>query len=207
MRTKIILLSLLMVLAFSENDAAAMMVIGTGEITSAGAGNGGQYQLIYHEALDITWLDFSRSADNWNSQMDWASNLEVEFNGTIFNSWRLPSSGDNPFFGHSKTTSEMGHLYYLELDNGPGDQTINTGEFENLLPSRYWSSTEYSPSPEGAWEFDFEGGLQSISLKTSARLAIAVLDGDLSTVPIPGSVWLFGTSILGLAGIRRKMNS
>jgi len=81
MRTKIILLSLLMVLTFSENDIAAMIVIGEGTITSPGAGSGGQYQLIYHEAFDITWLDFSPSADNWNNQMDWASNLEIELSG------------------------------------------------------------------------------------------------------------------------------
>jgi len=101
----------------------------------------------------------------------------------------------------------MGHLYYSELDNGPAAQNLNTKEFENLLQGQYWSSTEWSPGHEGAWEFDFAYGVQGPALKIFDRFAMAVHDGDISSVPIPGAIWLFGTSVFGLAGIRRKMKS
>ena len=35
----------------------------------------------------------------------------------------------------------------------PGFGFTNTGPFDNLLLSVYWSGTEYSDSPDGAWVF------------------------------------------------------
>jgi hypothetical protein len=34
---------------------------------------------------------------------------------------------------------------------------------------------------------------------------MAVHPGDVSAVPIPGAVWLFGSALLGLIGIRKEM--
>ena len=101
--------------------------------------------------------------------------------------WRLPNTVDGirefscdgtetlltATRGYYFTNSEMGHLYYTELGNpgyrymsGGSCQTNldyglqNTGPFQNLIVSNYWSGTEYSDDPPHAWYFYFEDGSQ-----------------------------------------------
>jgi hypothetical protein len=71
---------------------------------------------------------------------------------------------------------------------------------------QYWSGTDYAPDPNNAWRFRFDTGEQEINHKqvNSTLYVWAVHDGDISVVPVPAAVWLFG-SALGLLGwIRRK---
>jgi hypothetical protein len=63
-----------------------------------------------------------------------------------------------------------------------------------------------------AWGFYFGEGLQNANYKFSevndVAFAWAVHDGDVgvavSTVPAPAAAWLFGTGLLGLAGVTRR---
>ena len=83
-------------------------------------------RLIYDNDFNITWYDYTNSLTTWQNQMNWASDLTVTFAGTIYDDWRLPSTVDIPYsWGYDGTTtagynvlsSEMGHLFYTELDN------------------------------------------------------------------------------------------
>jgi hypothetical protein len=144
--------------------------------------------------------------------------------------WRLPSTVDGPFvWGHDGTTtagynitnSEMGHLFYEELGNlgyvatngtesQPGFGLIETGDFENLLQGFYWSGTEFGEWPDGAWGFSTAWGNYGPSDKDDINpLGLALRTGQVTPptpTPIPPSVLLFGSVLLGLTPkmIRRR---
>ena len=138
---------------------------------------------------------------------NWASGLSVDFGGTIFTDWRLPSTVDDPYVygtngtttgGFNITSSEMGHLFYTELGNkgyydtsgnyvGDGNWgLINTGDFKTLKPEVYWSGTEHMPFPGSLekWVFWFYNGRQEV-IGNGQMFALAVMDGDVAPEPIP----------------------
>ncbi len=47
------------------------------------------------------------------------------------------------------------------------------------------------------------GGLQT-SISKNYGYGWAVHSGDVSTVPVPAAVWLFGSGLLGLIGVARR---
>jgi len=151
-------------------------------------------RLIYDSDLNITWYDHTNVGpgygDTLQNQMDWASALSVNFGGNIYDGWRLPTSlnqdGSGPCKGNYCTGSELGHLYYTELGNKPfpeaGWGLKNTGDFQNLRPSQYWTNTEYSANPALAWIFNINAGDQSYRNKGDLNFAIAVRDGDVPAI-------------------------
>jgi hypothetical protein len=55
------------------------------------------------------------------------------------------------------------------------------------------------------------GGINSFTLKGDSALTVAFLAGlndvQVSQVPLPAAVWLFGSAVLGLAGVARRRRS
>jgi hypothetical protein len=100
-------------------------------------------------------------------------------------------------------------MFYTNLGGTAGMAlTPAQRNFFNLPTSGYyWSVTEYSPDPTIAYQFRFNFGQQTINYKTlsNGTYAWAVRDGDSAPVPIPAAVWLFGTGLLALFGVRRKI--
>lgn len=87
-----------MLVLFSGNALASLYLRGLGIITSGSEGSGGSYKLIYDDVLDITWLDYTKSLNNWDSQMAWAGALEVTFDDQTFHDWRLPTRWLSPHY-------------------------------------------------------------------------------------------------------------
>jgi hypothetical protein len=200
------------------------------ELYNRGTDNLGN-QLIYDSDLNITWYDFTKSGDYWQNQIDWADGLDVSFGGTNYTDWRLPTTVDGTWvFGYDGTTtagynitsSEMGHLYYVELGNKgamdiygnvypAGWGLTNTGPFKDLQAATYWSGTEYAADPSYAWAINFTGGNQSSTLDPKnafTSYALAVRPGDVTVVPEPISLILFltgGAILIGRKYIRKKV--
>ncbi len=124
-------------------------------------------------------------------------------------------------FGGS-TASEMAHLFYNTLgnvsdydvtgvfdDGCAGSCLVNTGPFSNVQSlgddSVYWSGSELSSS--NAWNFDIFQGAQSHNSKSFELFAWAVHSGDVSAVPVPAAVWLFGSGLIGLLGVAKRKKS
>ncbi|WP_297293005.1 PEP-CTERM sorting domain-containing protein, partial [Oceanicoccus sp.] len=74
----------------------------------------------------------------------------------------------------------------------------------NLQSYVYWSGTEYAPGSYDAWYFGTDRGYQYNITKSLEYYAWAVRSGDVSAVPVPAAVWLFGSGLVGLIGVSRR---
>jgi hypothetical protein len=142
--------------------------------------------------------------------------------------WRLPvtlqpdstCSGQLPGWSgdYNCTGSEIGHLFYDELGglSGHSIATMHNNAYSlfiNLQTNNdgygYWSSTEYSPAAggpgaDGVWVFRTYIGSQDVSDRSAYLYAMAVHDGDISTIsiPAPATVWLVVCGLTVWSGMR-----
>ena len=221
-----ILLSTISITAILSSSANAML-IGRLSITEGGT----DYQAYYDTETDLTWLAnpylaITSGYDtdgqmNWNDAVNWVQNLSI--NGVT--GWRLPtttlpdSSCSYQYasysYGFNCVGSEMGHMYYNVLGGtagGAGGDFIgvrnsNKNLFSgfNYRTGYFWSSTESDLDTNGALYFSMEDGAQGTFPKDKYELyAWAVYTGDVSSVPVPAAVWLFGSGLITLIGFARR---
>ncbi len=129
-------------------------------------------------------------------------------------------------FGYNITAaSELSNMFYNVLGNtasldingvttgcgfsaaGPDYCLTNTGPFSNIQVFNYWSGTEYAPNTKYVWQFNMLRGYQDSGGKGGAWINIfswAVQTGDVSAVPVPAAVWLFGSGLVGLIAVARR---
>jgi hypothetical protein len=125
--------------------------------------------------------------------------------------------------------SEMASLFYDTLGNlaafttggdlcttyaGTCPRWQNTAPFSNLGSGNfYWYGQEATTDSSGndyglpayfAWYFGPSGAQRPQDKEGSFYNAWAVVDGDVQVVPVPAAVWLFGSAMALLAGVRRK---
>lgn len=158
----------------------------------------------------------------WSNAVAWASNL----NYFGFTGWRLPTVspvnpvGFNLFFsadgrtdvGYALpgigwgTASEMGHMYYVTLNNPTFGPRTNTGPFSNMQGDGYWSRSGVMNPNNDIWRFDTFVGYQSNYYPGGDLFAVAVRPGDVAPIPEPATVamMLAGFGVLGMARRRRR---
>ena len=180
--------------------ASALLIAGTAQAALQDRDLDGNsvVDAFYDTDLDITWL---RDADvngtmTWDTAVAWADG----FSFAGYDDWRLPM-GDG-CRGYC-SSSEMGHLWYVGLGNSAGSMT-NTGDFQNLHSSNYWSGTGFDAYE--AVRFNANFGDQYASPKSGAFYAMAVRAGDVPAIPEPQTYALMsaGLGILTLARRRRS---
>ena len=119
------------------------------------------------------------------------------------NQWALPTS--NAVNGYDGTAgNQLGQLFYSELGGTAGNNIPVSSFFTNEQTYVYWSGTEDSAYPYHAWYFNTIIGYQPSGNKDYQGYAWAVSPGQVNAVPVPGAVWLFGTGLLGLLGLKRR---
>ena len=185
--------------------------------------DGAARNLIYDSDLNLTWLDYSHGLASWSNQVTWASGLSLTFNGTTFDDWRLPAT--DAFYsgwgfdgtttaGYNITNSEMGYLYYSELNNKgyldtsgnvqSGYGLNNQAPFHELNSGYYWMDKLNQDMPNEGWYYRTPVGSQGTHNKEYLHYALAVRDGNVAPVPVPPTIFLLGSGLVGLAGVRRK---
>jgi len=148
--------------------------------------------------------------------------------------WRLPDTlvpdssciPNNPPSSHGPgnelfgcTGSEMGNMFYNVLGGVAGTSisvthNANYDLFTDIQDYRYWSATEYmyvdgqAYDGDKAYYFRFgsggTSGQQDYGVLTSPYNVWAVHSGDVSLVPVPAAVWLFGSGLIGLVVVARR---
>jgi hypothetical protein len=166
-------------------------------------GNG----LIYDDVLNVTFYDASQTAVNWYAAEAYVTNLNV--NGVT--GWRLPTtvSATGYYLG------ELGELYHSELGlSGTAvDQPTTKTElpFTTLHSYFYWTGvyaySNGSNTNNAYYAIELDNGYQTVHWDVSSFDAIAVHDGNIggtTPVPVPATVMLLGSGLVGLAGFRKK---
>ena len=178
----------------------------------------------------MTWATWA-AANTWATSLNvngitgWRLPTNTPINGTSYQTnFTTNATSDRGYAtsagwvdGSGTPVSEMGHMFYVTLGNlgfctpnaSPGScvtQTgwglSNTGPFSNVQAGYYWSGSELNSSY--AWLFGFNDGSQLDFVKGGNLFAWAVRSGDVSAVPIPAAVWLFGSGLIGLLGVARR---
>lgn len=181
----------------------------------------------------VNLMDWS-SANAWAAGLNpygsgitgWRLPYTGPVNGATYNyAWAYDGSADQGYnigapgtVYAGSTGSEMAHMFYITLGNlaycdtsancpQAGWGATNTGPFSNV-PGEYWSATalEAEGAYDYAWLFSFNYGSQYGTIKADSYGAWAVHSGDVGTaiVPVPATVWLFGSGLIGLLGVSRK---
>jgi len=177
----------------------------------------------------MNWVD----ANAWAAGLtlggytDWRLPTITPINGSSYNT-TLSTNATTDFGyadsagwldGSGNPVSEMGHMYYVALGNlgacapnnanpgscpakQPGYGLSNTADFLNLQANGYWSGSVLDSS--NAWANFFGGGGQFSGIDSNLKFAWAVRSGDVSAVPVPAAVWLFGSGLIGLLGLARR---
>lgn len=189
-------------LATSLAHAAAVQPLEGRLETSPGSGI---FQAYYDPNLNVTWAADANgnSILNWSTQQAWAAGLTI---GGV-SGWRLPSAdvnGDGTVIDCTNggiagcADNELGFLYWEE-----GITALSPAPFSNV-GGTYWSATTDTGSAIKAWAFHIDSGAQNTNFKSGGGFAWAVRSGDVSAVPVPAAVWLFGSGLIGLLGVARR---
>ena len=179
---------------------------------------GTDFQAAYDTVLDITWLTDADLSGlfNWDNQAGWARGLDTA-NYLGVDGWRLASmdvNGDTAVVDCNGATelacrdNELGYMFYQNMDGSFGDDKSGNQIVDGVLLTdvqfNNWSGTEFAPSPTFAWLFRFSDGNQGLIGKDRNGYGWAVRAGDVSAVPVPAAVWLFGSGLIGLLGLARR---
>jgi hypothetical protein len=138
-------------------------------------------------------------------------------------------NGTDCGYNVNTSTDPLAQLYYGELSkkayyttSGPypqsgygifgnnGAQVSGgvVGPFSNVQSYAYWSGTEYATELTYAWHFLTYRGEQNFYSKDAPfSYAWAITPGQVAAVPVPGAIWLFGSGLLGLLGLKRRHNA
>ena len=101
--------------------------------------------------------------------------------------------------------------------NGVDQNSFGQNNFDfvkNLQSFVYWSGSDKlifygfaDVKIDVAFSFDTDDGNQTISRKEIPNYAWAVRDGDVAPVPIPATIYLFATGLLGLLRFKRHKSA
>jgi hypothetical protein len=171
--------------------------------------------LIYDSEQNLTWLKdanyLKTSGNDSDGLTTWEEAISRVNNLVYYDSvrektlidWRLPSTSPSAGIGSITNENELGQLFLALL--------TEANPFENIQ-SIYWTNTWTAPGygqyfeSGGPFWVNFDYGGQDVGLIFEASVW-AVQDGDVTTVPLPSTFWIFtyGLSFIALKNRQNKI--
>ncbi|MEF8723418.1 MAG: hypothetical protein V5B30_12710 [Candidatus Accumulibacter delftensis] len=109
--------------------------------------------------------------------------------------------------GYHDTSGRWGTSFGVHGDSAFGGQN-DVGLVINLQGGEYWVGDEFGISLAGTnnWTLSMNTGNHYANRDSYLLYAWAVRDGDVavSAVPIPATIWLFSSGLIGLIGFARR---
>ena len=185
------------------------------DVQGSAAGGGVDYTAIrlspkdiFGGVSDVTISDLSEISyyTKWISGLDWQIKIyTIPFEGGWYGhrfNFKRPNPADNDWHQYNTTTD----LAVEWIVSGIGASEHPSGVFLTDLDVPYGSETIMFIDIISSYMTDSPPGdsyLDGIGITLGSDTATM----DLAAVPIPGAVWLLGSGLVGLIGIRRKLRS
>jgi hypothetical protein len=150
----------------------------------------------------VTRSDFaSGGMANWFGAQAFTGYLNsIGYGGN--NRWRLPDPGNGGQPGVNVGASDFGRLFYTELNGTARSPLPASDALTNVQFARsYWSGPDNPLSPASLPVFFANTGTFAALPKYYPSVFVwPVSSGLIATVPVPASVWLMGSALLGAFG-------
>lgn len=167
---------------------------------------GGQFETLSYGATNLSYWTVG------GDSIDWIYSYWSPSDGSY--SLDLSGQGSGSISQTFETVEGQQYKVLFDMAGNPD----NTDKLKDLRVTAAGTSTEYTFNATGKTKTDM-GWVQNLFLftadSTSTTLTFLSLEDNaygpaldnvrLSAIPIPGAVWLFGSGLIGLVGIRRKM--
>ena len=114
-------------------------------------------------------------------------------------------TGTTSQFSWDLSTGAQNNPFQLSFDTTLGDLVFG-GTYPTALDSVVWGDDSLAALVCGSGSCGFQGAglsFDSISVTNKAQFEFTLANSP-SPVPAPAAVWLFGSGLIGLIGIRRK---
>ena len=131
--------------------------------------------------------------------IDMGSYFQQDCHSQYFSTAGTVDTGDGPYAGTGTVdnyftvswNATTGYLGIIGDIESFGYSTVSDGMNTYAVVSHYYSTETHFETVAGQLSYN-EGTINSGSV-------------DISAVPIPGALWLFGSGLIGVVGIKRKL--
>jgi hypothetical protein len=131
---------------------------------------------IYDTDARLSWLKDAGAGGEktWREAAAWAANLNAGDGFAGLTGWRLPKDDPSCGLQGDCTSSEPGHLFFIELRNHT--ELRNRAPFTNLHADYYWTDTRCEHRTDAS-AFFFDRGSEDCFSKSDTAFAWAVRSG------------------------------
>lgn len=141
---------------------------------------------------------YTRYADGMNALFTDFGTLSSTYIGTV--AINQGAYGDNTIFDFSHMVNS--YFYYGNANECDNEYWTCWGRVEGYALNG--SITAYEVDNNWGWDVSATSWQNTSALSPAYQTSASLIVKDVSAVPVPAAVWLFGSGLVGLAGLARR---